>query len=139
MKGLKQIINIKASINLGLSDLLKSEFSEIFPVERPMITTIQIPDPNWISGFTSGEGNFNINIFKTNKIGYQVQLRFKIIQQKRDIKLMELLIKYLKCGKIEKEPKTSVVNFTIYKITDITNLIIPFFEKNTIHGAKRLD
>jgi len=52
---------------------------------------------------------------------------------------MELLRKYLKCGRIEKDPKTSIVNFTVYKITDITNIIIPFFEQNTIHGAKRLD
>jgi hypothetical protein len=52
---------------------------------------------------------------------------------------MEFLIKYLKCGRIEKEPKTSVLNFTVYKITDITNIIIPYFEQKTIHGTKRLD
>jgi hypothetical protein len=46
LEGLKQIINIKASINLGLSDQLKSEFSNSIPVERPVITTTQIPDPN---------------------------------------------------------------------------------------------
>lgn len=93
-------------MNLGLSDQLKLEFSNSIPVERPLITTTQIPDPNWISGFTSGEGNFNININvrKTIKIGSQVQLRFKITQHNRDIKLMKLLKKYLKCGKIEKDP-----------------------------------
>jgi hypothetical protein len=46
LEGLKQIINIKTSINLGLSDQLKSEFSNSIPVERPLITTTQIPDPN---------------------------------------------------------------------------------------------
>jgi hypothetical protein len=37
VEGLKQIINIKASMNLGLSDMLKLEFKEYIPVERPVI------------------------------------------------------------------------------------------------------
>jgi LAGLIDADG endonuclease len=43
--GLQQIINIKASINLGSSDLIKSEF-KINSVERPIIQSTNIPDPN---------------------------------------------------------------------------------------------
>jgi hypothetical protein len=45
-EGLQQIINIKASMNLGLSDLLKSNFNNTVPVERPIITTNNIPDSN---------------------------------------------------------------------------------------------
>ena len=37
--GLKQIVNIKASMNLGLSDMLKSEFKGYSPVERPVINS----------------------------------------------------------------------------------------------------
>jgi hypothetical protein len=37
--GLQQIINIKASMNLGLSDKLKSEFNDYIPVQRPVIKT----------------------------------------------------------------------------------------------------
>jgi hypothetical protein len=43
--GLQQIINIKASINLGISELIKSEFL-INPVERPLIKSTNIPNPN---------------------------------------------------------------------------------------------
>jgi hypothetical protein len=43
--GLQQIINIKASINLGISESVKSEF-EVKPVKRPIIETTSIPDPN---------------------------------------------------------------------------------------------
>jgi hypothetical protein len=46
LEGLQQIINIKAAMNLGLSDLLKSEFSYFTPLERPIINTENIPDPN---------------------------------------------------------------------------------------------
>jgi hypothetical protein len=44
-EGLYQIINIKASMHLGLSNMLKSEFNEFIPVERPVINTENIPDP----------------------------------------------------------------------------------------------
>jgi hypothetical protein len=37
VEGLNQIINIKASMNLGLSDMLKLEFAGYTPVERPVI------------------------------------------------------------------------------------------------------
>jgi hypothetical protein len=45
IEGLNQIVNIKASMNLGLSDKLKSEFAGYTPVERPVINNDNIPDP----------------------------------------------------------------------------------------------
>ena len=80
----EQIINIKASMNIGLSNFLKAEFNEITPVERPIINTENIPDPNWIAGFVTGEGNFDVRITQqsTNKIGSRVQLRFRISQRR---------------------------------------------------------
>lgn len=77
--GLKKVINIKASMNLGLSDKLKLEFNDFSPVEKIFVNNKNIPDPNWISGFVSGEGNFDIHITEsTHKIGYRIQLRFRI-------------------------------------------------------------
>ena len=68
-----------------------------------------------------------------NKIGYRVQLRFRISQHERDIKLMECLIKYLGTGKLYKYPggKPAVV-LTIFKFSDITNIIIPYFKQNSL-------
>ncbi|TKW62206.1 MAG: hypothetical protein DI638_09730 [Gemella sp.] len=37
VEGLEKIVNIKASMNLGLSDALKSDFAGYVPVERPII------------------------------------------------------------------------------------------------------
>jgi hypothetical protein len=53
-EGLQQIINIKASLNLGISEKIKSEFNQTVPVERLIIQTTNIPDPHWVSGFASG-------------------------------------------------------------------------------------
>lgn len=52
--GLLQIINIRASMNLGLSDLLKSQFINCLPVPRKIINTAHILNLNWIAGFSSG-------------------------------------------------------------------------------------
>jgi hypothetical protein len=44
--GLQQIINLRASMNLGLSDLQKSEFPNYNPVVRPIISSTEISDLN---------------------------------------------------------------------------------------------
>jgi hypothetical protein len=133
-EGLNQILNIKSSMNLGLSQCLKSEFKNITPVDRPIINTENIPDPNWIAGFVTGEGNFDVKISpqSTNKLGYRVQLRFRISQHDRDKNLMEVLTRYLGSGKIYNYPGKPAVSLTIFRFSDIKNLIIPFFEKNPL-------
>lgn len=45
-EGLQQIINIRASMNLGLSSIPKAEFPKHIYVERPLIITKEISDPN---------------------------------------------------------------------------------------------
>jgi LAGLIDADG endonuclease len=139
--GLQQIINIKASMNLGLSDILKSEFNNFNPVERPLIITHKVVDPFWVSGFVSGEGNFDVGIKKKlkNKIGYEVYLRFRITQHKKDKNLMELIINYLGAGRLEIQTKNPVVIIVISKISDINQKIIPFFNQFPICGIKTLD
>jgi len=140
-EGLQQIINIKASMNLGISDFLKSEFNNFTPVKREIINIENIPNPNWISGFVTGEGCFDSRIFKqlSNKIGYRVQLRFRITQHERDINLIECIRKYLGSGKVYKYSKQPAVVLTIFKFSDITNIISPFFNKNPLLGIKLLD
>jgi len=141
VEGLNQIVNIKASMNLGLSDMLKSEFAGYTPVERPVINSDNvILDPHWISGFVSAEGNFDVRIPSTNsKLGYRVQLRFRITQHSRDLRLMEKIVEYLGSGKIYKYGGKSAVSLTIVDFTDITNIIVPFFNKNAIIGIKLYD
>jgi len=51
--GLQQIINLRASMNLGLSDLQKSKFPNYNPVARPIISSTEVTDSNWIAGFAS--------------------------------------------------------------------------------------
>jgi hypothetical protein len=158
LNGLQEIINIKASMNLGLSDVIKSEFHLINPVERPTIVTTNIPDPNWISGFVSGDGNFDAGIRESKSIEgatvippkqiaalggearrTRVYLRFRISQDARDTQLLELIIKYFGVGRIEKEPRNTVYNLVISKFSDLNQIIIPFFNQYPLNGIKKLD
>jgi len=116
IKGIQQIVNIKANMNLGISNFIKLEFIETKPVQRPIIKTTTIHDPQWISGFVSGDGNFDAGVRSSkNIIGYNVYLRFRITQHAKDTKLLELIINFLGAGRLEKEIKGSVVNLVIGK------------------------
>jgi hypothetical protein len=74
-----------------------------------------------------------------SKIGYRVQLRFRITQDQRDIRLMENLVKYFECGKIYKYNGKFAVNLTIVDFSDITNIIVPFFKEYPLVGIKLYD
>lgn len=112
------------------------------PLEKPVINFDNvIIYPGWISGFVSAEGNFDVRIPSTNsKLGYRVQLRFRITQH-RDMRLMEKIVEYLGTGKIYKYRGKSALSLTIVDFTDITNIIVPFFNKNPnpIIGIKLYD
>lgn len=89
----------------------------------------------------SGDGSFDINITKdlTAKQDYRVQLRFRISQHSRDIELLYTLTNYLATGAIYKYRDQKALSLTVVNLSDITNKIIPFFDKMTILGVKQLD
>ncbi len=136
--GLAKMVAIKASMNQGLSEELKTAFPDVLPVPRPTVVDQIIQDPNWLAGFVSGEGCFQIKIFKSKTtVGEAIKLEFQATQHSRDELLMKSLIEYFECGNIYKDRET--VNFKITKFNDFTNKVIPFFEKFKILGVKALD
>jgi len=61
-EGLRKLVGIKSSINLGLSPELKEAFPLNTSVNRPSVLKReqQVSDPNWLAGFISAEGCFFI-------------------------------------------------------------------------------
>ena len=45
IEGLRQILAIKSSMNLGISDELKIVFPDVIPVTRPIVKNQIIEDP----------------------------------------------------------------------------------------------
>jgi len=85
--GLQSIINIRASLNLGLSEVLKTAFPNTIPIIRPLLQKAEIQLQNWMAGFITGEGGFFIKVNKNknknknksrNKAGVAVQLVFQV-------------------------------------------------------------
>lgn len=139
-EGLIKILNLRASLNKGLSDKLKIYFPEIIKIERSKVNLPLNLDPNWITGFFSGESCFFIDIFKsTNKIGYSITLRILIAQHLRDELLINKLRDSFNCGNVFKHSNKKAIVLSISKFDDIYFKMIPLFNKYKIKGVKYLD
>ena len=157
-KGLLQIVALKSSLNWGLSDKLTKAFPKVIPVNRPEFKFKGIPDPFWISGFTSGDGSFNLKIGEnaTTSIGVRIRLRFAIGLHIRELDVIKGIAAYFNLlqprisnsieGNYPKENKykhitilQDVVQLQITTFSDVINIIIPFFEKYPVLGQKALD
>ena len=139
-EGLQEIVNIRASLNLGLSEIQKKSFPNTIPVIRPCISVTGVPHPDWMAGFISGEGCFYININKgRNKIGVGFSLIFQVSQHVRDELLLKSFIDFFKCGYFVKAFDAKWGHFQCTKFSDIYNIIIPFCNRYPVRGVKSKD
>ena len=149
-KGLLKIISLKSSLNWGLSLKLIKTFPNVIPVKRLEYNFNLIPDPFWLAGFTSGDGSFHLKIRKAKTlIGYRVSLVYSFHLHYRELDLLKGLcnyfILYFNKNYIRNEKKVYIsekdnsVHLQITNFTDISEKIIPFFEKYPILGIKSLD
>ena len=137
-----KVAAIKASINKGLSGQLKKEFSDLVPALRPQANDNLIPDPFWLTGFIEGEGCFFfIDISKVARanLGERVQAVFQITQHSQDIVLMQTILSFIGCGRLNKFSGKEFVNVIVSKFSEIDGKILPFLEKYPISGNKSLD
>lgn len=135
LQGLQKIINIKATLNFGLSKELQLMFPETVPVPRPLRETCVIPHSQWIAGFTSAEGNFSVSLDK----GIFKSLLFKITQHEKDEELLTAIKEYFNSGYCYLRKTENTIDFKVTKFSVVNEIIIPFFIKNPILGVKSLD
>ena len=137
--GLQEIINLRACLNTGLSDVLKKAFPLTVSAVRPLISQFQLQGINehWMAGFVSAEGCFLVRLTKTpNRT--RVQLAFKVTQHSRDKLLLKSFVDFFKCGKYYYDKGESGY-FLCVNFKDLHENIIPFFLKYKIVGVKLLD
>ena len=139
-KGLLDIVSLKASLNLGIPDVLKKAFPNIVPKDRPVVECNGIQSPHWLAGFADGESCFFVEkcVSKTHSSGYQVRLKFILSQDIRDVALLNLLNNYLNCGKVIVDSK-GMSRYVVRKYSDIALTIIPLFAKYPLQSSKLAD
>lgn len=140
MEGLIKIASIKASMNKGLTEIIKTNFPNITPSLRNNIES-KVPNLQWFVGFVEGEGSFWINITRKtiSKVGGTPTLVFQVNQHSRDANLINSFVEYLGCGRIKVEEGKSIVNFQVSNFTDLTTKILPIFNKYPLYGVKALN
>lgn len=105
--------------------------------ERPNVEAISVEIGNYITGFTDGEGSFNVSTINRNqdfRTGWKIALSFNISQ--RDHTMLYLLQKTLGCGTI-RERKDGVGYFEVRRIDDLIKIIIPFFERFPLKSVSK--
>lgn len=135
IEGFNKIISIRASMNKGLPEILKSAFPNIIGKPAPSVTLPEELNPNWVAGFTDAEGCFFVKVKKDHSSN--IVLGYQITQHSRDTLLVKKLITFFNSGRLELSK--SSINFVVTRLSDITGIIIPFYEKYSIIGSKVKD
>ena len=143
LEGIKKIVNIKASLNTGLTEILKEFFPDTLASQRLESSNISLANkvkPEWMEGFCTGESNFFITVQKSKtKSGLTTSLRFSISQHSKDLLLLESFVDFFNCGYVANYKNRIICEFIVTKIDYIIEHIIPFFEKHPILGSKYLN
>lgn len=99
----------------------------------------------WVSGFADGESCFGIHSGK-HKRGDSVNRTINFIIKLRDddTEILYQIQKALDCGTVRgyKNPyrgENRACAFTVSKVSDLFEKVIPFFEKYPLRAKKRLD
>ena len=139
-EGLQKVINIRASLNRGLTPSLKEAFPNTVALPRPSLTLDNTKlHPQWVAGFTSGDGCFKVSIreSKLYKAGSRVVLLFILTQHIRDELLLKSLINFFECG--QTYSYKDYTEFRCQSFKDNYEKILPFFNKYLIIGVKSKD
>ena len=97
-------------------------------------------DPYWVTGFVDGEGTFYVGIYRNSsmKCGFQVLPEFVIVQHKRDTELLNEIKNFFNCG-VVRVNHDDRMEFRVRSISDLNEIIIPFFKKYCLHSKKKTD
>lgn len=136
LAGLLLILGLRANLNLGFD---VSNIDGCIAIPRPDVTLPETLNPNWVAGFTSGDGGFfaRVTDAKDYKIGSRTRVTYEVVQDIRDINLMAMLVTFFGCGAIYQSG--TMVKFSVARFDDIISIIVPFFKVYPIFGVKYLN
>lgn len=91
-------------------------------------------------GFTDGEGCFHVAINTNDTMAIKVQVlpEFSVIQHSRDTQILYKIKEFFGCG-IVKRTKGEMMCYSVRNLKNLNDIIIPFFEKNTLITSKKFE
>lgn len=142
-EGFLKILSYYASINKGVSEKVLKFYPNILPADKPIIGLPNNLNPQWVSGFTAGDGGFSIYVrpAKDYVLGEKVYCRFHIAQHSKDLDLMQLFIQFFGCGKvvIRSNISTPRCDFIVQETSFLLDKIICHFDLYPLLNLKQED
>jgi hypothetical protein len=99
-------------------------------------------DPWYVTGFFEGEGCFSVSVHDhpDRKDSWMIRPVIQAYQHRDRVELLESLVRFFRCGKVRpKGPNSSVLTFSVERTQDITEKILPHFDKYPLQSGKQLD
>ncbi len=94
----------------------------------------------YIAGFVDGEGCFSVSIRKSkfSRLKWTINPLFQVYQHKKNALVLSLCQQIFECGYIsDKGGNPSCKTYCVDKIQDLTEKVIPFFNKHPLLGQKQ--
>jgi hypothetical protein len=108
-----------------------------FGADNQQETRSDALDPEWIVGFTDGEGCFSVSIHcndlarPTN--GWHVQPTFQVSQHRDHSMVLHELRSFFGCGSVRNKGKRSTVEvYVVHSTIQLVERVIPFFEEHEL-------
>ncbi len=108
-------------------------------IERQGAYEVVAPlDPWYVTGLTDGEGCFCISLAIRAKLrtGLEVRPSFSLSLNEKDLGLLEGLQAFFGCGWIRESKNDRTFKYEARSIGDLTNKILPHFERFPLRGDK---
>ncbi|OIO64852.1 hypothetical protein AUJ68_04645 [Candidatus Woesearchaeota archaeon CG1_02_57_44] len=95
-------------------------------------------DARWIAGFVDGEGCFHVAINKLDKMtrGYQVLPELRIVQNKRDMRLLHRIQQVL--GGVVRHNHDDIYEVRVRRLEELQR-VVDFFRRYPLQSQKRHD
>ena len=97
-------------------------------------------EAQWIVGFVDGEGCFHVGIARHPDMttGWQVLPELVVVQHQRDVKVLQALKRYFRCGVVRRNHGERMC-WRVRRLEHLSGIIIPFFERHPLKTLKRQD
>ena len=92
----------------------------------------------YLAGFTDGEGCFSVTIHRSSyrKFGWNINPLFQVYQHKDNSFVLYLMLSVFETGYVSKKGGNPLCNvYCIDKISDLLDVVIPFFDEYNLIGS----